>query len=158
MSDVTEIRNAHRHEIFEALVVAAIRSDNTKFDTFRIEWDRMVAMEPNGALEQYGSMYPIPYAATGRCLHCGQDWRVCGMGFGVIDPGLAIAAHVAQQCPSSAECWCWSSTATPEYPFGIPRCQQCTEEMGDCTCEQGPLFGPCAEIQRLERQGGIRTE
>jgi len=151
MSD-PDPREAHREEIFEALIDATLDQDPESFNAFNREWERIEVEPTNGRdsiIRFQGESHLEQVDFT--CGHCHLRFQTTAMVFGEAPAGLDIAIHVAG-CSEEASCLCWSEHESGDDSiFAEPLCQGCERRASLCECNDGPIYGPCAIYERAER-------
>ena len=147
---------AHKEEILEAVIDAAMRGESEGFAAFKEEWERIDPLDDEGWHLRFPQGDPIPYTAQGFCFHCGKPWAVSGIAFGTMVPGLAQVIHMSGECDSAGDCYCWiDDTEGEDRPYGYARCQRCARAEPICECDDGMAYGPCALFERHEREQGF---
>jgi len=146
------MEDAHKVEIFEAMMDAVARGDEDSLAVFQEEWERIDPLEGDGVHFRLRSTEMVPFQAVGYCFHCGETWELAGTG--LMDdnpPGVFQRVHIAARCPKRDECRCWvPETETDERPLGQHLCYKCERLAVICDCHDGPHLGPCAMQELAE--------
>lgn len=135
-------REAHRDEIFEGLINAALGNNVEDFSIFNEEWERIdQPREGHAVLRFAGPMRHV--TATGICAHCGYTWSITGVDFtdGEFIAEMAQQDHLLERCPKKADCKCWVEAEDGSESW--ERCLTCDKADVFCSCPEGPALGPC---------------
>jgi hypothetical protein len=139
--------DAHRIEIMEGVIEAALRGDMESFDALNVEWERIDPLSEEGYHLRFGGGTPEHYLETGYCYHCQGSWQIGGLRFGKAVPGMSQMLHMTLKCPNPDDCSCWvqpDEGVDQDHPFGWPNCQRCGRAEPICECDGDVSYGPCA--------------
>lgn len=126
---------AHREEMLDAMVDAAMRVNHAEFEAFYAEWTRVDQGENRIRL----AGLPQAYTAEGFCFHCSESWTVNGVIFDDEEADVlgafCQAVHMISSCEGA--CYCYSSEKRESQI-----CQLCLTTFEKCMCGV-PSPGPC---------------
>lgn len=161
---------AHRAEIMEAMLLAALTDDREAYEALNVEWerieDRACAEDDTRYRFRFGDVSEMQrYVERGYCYHCQKEWVVTGVRFGAMVPGLAQMMHMQVECPDADDCMCWVAPETQmsaefydAFPYGWPNCLRCQRAEPICECEGDISYGACALVWRADLERGAPPE
>jgi len=150
-------QDAHRIEIMEGVIEAALKGDMDAFEALNSEWERIDPLNEDGYHVRFGEFGSAEqYLETGFCHHCQRGWQISGVRFGKAIPGMSQMLHMQIECSDSDDCNCWvqpDEGVDEEHPFGWVCCQRCGRAEPICEC-LGPITcGPCALAWKSASKG-----